>query len=138
MNNRGDKIISVYWFAVLFIVAGAIVYMTVIFYGQPKDVRHIEENSLTNRIADCIVEGGYLKNGILTEGSDFKTNFLKTCNLNFNVEDAYEWKDQNQYYVEVDFHEFNENAPNSFGEKISEISIGNVNLKTASLLESSL
>ena len=57
-----DKIISVYWFAVLFIVAGGIVYMTAIFYGEPYDVREIEANLLTNQIADCLSEGGKLEN----------------------------------------------------------------------------
>ena len=51
LNKKGtDKIISVYWFTILFIVAGAIVYMAAAFYGEPYDVREIEANILINQI----------------------------------------------------------------------------------------
>jgi len=38
-NKRGmEKIVSIYWFAILIIVAGGIIYMVSIFYGDPYDV----------------------------------------------------------------------------------------------------
>lgn len=136
MNKRGDKIISVYWFVILFIVAGAVVYMAALFYGAPYDVREAETRILTNQIADCLSEGGYLRGGILGN-EDFKNNFLQKCNLNFNVEDVYGWKEQEQYYVEVHFYELDQNAVDGFGEKVFDIVEGNINLKTAFLLEKS-
>ena len=133
-NKRGDKIISVYWFAILFIVAGAIVYMAALFYGAPYDVRGIESEILTNNIADCLSQGGYLKENVL--GSDnFKDNFLEECNLNFDVEDVYGWGEQRQYYVEVSFCEFDQDSLDGFGEEIFNLVEGNVNLKTSFLLE---
>ena len=81
MNKRGtDKLISVYWFAILFIVAAAIVYMVLSFYGEPYDARELEANALTNQIADCLSEAGYLKEGILER---VETDLLETCDLNF-------------------------------------------------------
>ena len=94
MNKKGDKIISVYWFAILFIVAAAIDYMVVIFYGKPYDIRDVEESILINQIADCLAEGGYLKKEVFDNGNFLlnESNFLQTCHLNFDVEDIYGWK----------------------------------------------
>ncbi|MBS3086724.1 hypothetical protein J4422_03415 [Candidatus Pacearchaeota archaeon] len=124
MNKTGgDKIISVYWFVILFIVAAAIVYMVFSFYGKPYDIRELEANALTNRVADCVSQTGYLREEVLIEG--FNENLLEQCNLNFEVEDACGWKEQGQYYVEIEILDFN--PPN--GKKIPEISAGNSNLK---------
>ena len=62
MNKRGaEKIISVYWFVILFLVAGTIAYSVSIFYGNPYDVREIESNILANKIADSNSNGRILK-----------------------------------------------------------------------------
>jgi len=109
-----DKIISIYWFAILFIVAGAIIYIVASFYGEPYDVREIEANILINKVADCIATNGYLN----TEKTD-----LENCDLNFDVEEYHSWKND-QYYLEVNYYEFN--TTNKFLDTISE---GNINLK---------
>lgn len=120
MNKRGtDKLISVYWFAILFIVAAAIAYMVLSFYGEPYDARKLEANALTNQIADCLSEAGYLKEGILER---IEADFLETCDLNFEVE-VYRGWNNDQFYVEIGIYDFDT------GEKISEISEGNQNLK---------
>jgi N-acetyl-anhydromuramyl-L-alanine amidase AmpD len=153
-NKRGGKIISVYWFAILFIVAAAIVYMAALFYGAPYDARDIESEILTNHIADCLSQGGYLKENVL--GGNLENNFLEECNLNFAVEDTYGWGEtsgsresgfggggasrsfgeaQEQYYVEVGVYGFNQDYEDGIGEKRLSIVEGNVNLKTAFMLE---
>jgi hypothetical protein len=121
-EKRGaEKTISIYWFAILIIVAGAVVYMVVSVYGQPYDVRQIESDILANNIADCISEGGYLKEKVLNDAS-FKENFLKQCNLNFDVPDFP--KSKGEYYAQVNFYDFNT------GNKINfEVTDGNLNLK---------
>ena len=58
MNKRGDKVLSIYWFAILFIVAGAIVYMASNFYSTPFDVRAVESTALSDQIANCVTSGG--------------------------------------------------------------------------------
>ncbi len=129
-NKKGaDKMISVYWFVILFLVTAAIVYMVMIFYGAPYNVRDIEGKILANQIADCLAEGGYLRDNVLNNES-FKNNFLEKCKLTFDVEDAYEWKKQEQYYTEINFYEF-EKLDNS----IFKIVEGNVNLKSQDSLE---
>ena len=117
-NRKGtDKIISVYWFVILFLVAGAIVYMAGVFYGKPYDVREVEANILINQIADCLSQGGGFNEKIIDAEENFllnNDNFFEVCNLNFDVENFKDWKEQKQYYVEVE----------GFG-----IEKGNVNLK---------
>ena len=126
MDKHGaDKIISVYWFAILFIVAAAIVYMVVSFYGEPYDVRELEADILADKVADCLAEGGYLKEGIFESLSN---NLLETCNFNFEVEDIHNW-DDDQLYVEIKIYNFSSKT------KIFEISEGNINLKENCELE---
>jgi len=119
-NKKGaDKLISVYWFAILFIVAAAVAYMALSFYGEPYDARKLEANALTNQVADCLSEGGYLKEGILER---METDLLETCDFNFEVEEYEKWNDD-QFYVEINVYDFDT------GEKKSEIFEGNQNLK---------
>ncbi|MDP2629017.1 MAG: hypothetical protein Q8P15_03940 [Nanoarchaeota archaeon] len=118
-NKKGaEKIISVYWFAILFIVAGAMVYMVSSFYGKPYDVREIEAGLLTNKIAECLSVEGYINENWGNLNTD---NFLDQCGLDFNTEEIYSWNDD-QYYIEV-----------NISEKI--ISVGNTNLKGSCFLQ---
>ena len=120
MNKGGaEKIFSVYWFAILFIVAAAIVYMVSSFYGKPYDVRDVETGLLTDKAATCLSLGGYITGNWQALNNN---TFLAECGLNFNVEDAYGWND-NQYLIEIEFLDFNS------GLVLKEISVGNPNLK---------
>ena len=126
-NKKGaEKIISVYWFAILIIVAGGIAYMVYSFYGSPYDVRQIESDILANKVAECISEEGQLKN----IDENYRNDFLKICSLNFETRD-----DEIQFYLEVIFLDFNS------GQEIEPPIIqGNINLKNnlgASLYHSS-
>jgi hypothetical protein len=121
-NKAGaEKTLTIYWFAILVIVAGAVIYMISSVYGKPYDVRGIEADIIANNMGDCISEGGYLKDGVVMNSS-FKENFLKKCSLNFMAADFPE--SNGEYYIEINFYDFDS------GEKIDfEISEGNINLK---------
>ncbi len=112
-NKTGaEKIMSVYWFVILVLVAGTIVYMVSVFYGNPYDVREIESNILANNIVSCLSENGILNSQINQD------NFLKKCHLNLG-------NDKDEYYVEVKFYSFgNLKQPLDF-----KIIKGNINLK---------
>ncbi len=101
MNKKGDKIISVYWFAILILVAGGVFAMVYTFYHYPYDVREIEANIMINKVADCISTGGKINAHVFEE--DF--NVLEVCDLTFDVEDVYEWREAPQYYLEVEIGE---------------------------------
>lgn len=109
-KNGAEKIISVYWFAILLIVAGGIVYMVSAFYGNPYDVRSLESGVLISKIAECVSDNSI---------ESLKSDLFKTCHLNFNTN-----TEDEKYFVEIVFYEF-ENQD----IKIDEISAGNVNLK---------
>lgn len=98
MNKKGEKLISMYWFVILFLVAGAVSYIVISFYGSPYDIRESEANALNNKVANCLTENGYLID-FSVEG--FKENFLDFCNINFDVEDTYGWRDSEQYLIEL-------------------------------------
>jgi len=105
-----EKVLSVYWFLILIIVAGGIFGMVYVFYGSPYDFRDVEARTLTNQIADCIAEGGKLKIDM--------TNFdiLRDCRLNFE-DSTYK---EIQYYVKIEFL-------NLTGNNLNEFSAGNNN-----------
>lgn len=103
-NKKGDKILSIYWFVILAIVAGGVFGMVYLFYGTPYDIRTIEANILVNQIADCISYAGKININLISDGTvQFQksgNDFLKDCHLNF---DTIEWQEQ-QYYTEVNFY----------------------------------
>lgn len=103
-KRGGDKLISMYWFLVLTIIAGGIVMMVNVFYGSPYDVRVAESEILSMKIADCLSHGGEMNKGLIgVTGSfkpEFQDNFLNWCKLNFDVRGEF---DPGEYYVSVSF-----------------------------------
>ena len=124
MNKKGsDKIVSVYWFAILFIIAAAVVYMVLIFYGKPYDVREIESSLLAKLVADCVSNAGKINENVLDGSGIILTNenFMETCHLNFGVEDSFDWSLNSEYFVNVEFSMFE-------GEFLKNGTAGNSNL----------
>ena len=118
MNKKASKIISVYWFTILIIVAVGVYLMMYIYYSYPLDVREWEAEILVNKIADCISEQGMIRNDLLKDGKfneTFKKDFLKKCNLDFYSSDVEE-----QCYVEINFFNLT-----SLNESLFNISAGN-------------
>lgn len=103
-NKKGaDKLITIYWFFILVIIAGGVVLMANAFYSTPYDVREVEARILGERVADCIYSGGEFSpllnsNGVFRK--EFKDNFMDRCNLNFQSSGEFE---EVEYYVYVGF-----------------------------------
>jgi len=99
---------SVYWFVILFLVAGGIYSMVNSFYGHPYDVREVESNLLSQKIADCVSYGGIINTEIF-DGDEFNENFteifLEECALNFQVESLDE-----EYYVKIEFFDLSKKS----------------------------
>lgn len=123
----GDKIISVYWFAILFIVAGAVVYMAYSFYGEPYNVRYAEAEKLVDKVVECFLDGVHLDESFREEG--FSENFLDNCNLNFETEAIYGWDQMGQYFVSVWITDF------VSGEEVYSHDEGNSDLQESCVLE---
>lgn len=123
MNNKGEKLISIYWFAILILVAGGITAMVYIFYSSPYDVREIEGNLMANKLADCIYYSGYLNDEIFSE--NFSDSFLEKCHIDFNVED--DWEEE-QYYLGAEIFDIDKTL-------VLEFSAGNKNLLSSCEIE---
>lgn len=98
----GEQVLSLYWFALIMLVTGVVVYMVAVFYGSPFDAREVEVNSLINSFGDCLARGGYLNFPVSQISND---NLLELCKITFKTEEVYGW-DNDQYYVEIKFEDF--------------------------------
>ncbi len=116
-----DKIISVYWFAILIIVAGGIIAMVSLFYNSPYDVREVEAGILTNKIGDCFSDVGYLRQEVFDNANFLinEDNFLEKCDLNFNSTE-----NELQYFSQVNVF-----RGSDLGNSFFEVVQGNKNLK---------
>ena len=126
MNKKADsKIISVYWFVVLVIVAGGVFLMVNMYYNAPYDVRGIEANLLAEKVANCIYFGGEFNLDLISEQGvfkeDFRDHFSEKCSL--NLEPSGQWE-KTQYYVEVKFYDYSNEEKSIFN-----MSEGNPNAK---------
>lgn len=106
LNNKrgGDKLISVYWFLILIIIAGGVVAMVNVFYGSAYDVREVEAEILSRKVADCLVHGGEMDQRLITGGvfrESFRDNFMELCKLTFEKKEEF---DKDEYYLEVNFY----------------------------------
>ena len=64
-NRKGaDKIITIYWFAILLLVAAGVISM-VLAFQTPYDVRELEASLLTDHIADYLAPQGVLDSEIV-------------------------------------------------------------------------
>jgi len=104
-KKGGSKIITLYWFVILIIVAGGIFAMVYSFYHYPYDVRELEGEIMINHISDCLSNKGELNSELFNEegfSQNFSENFLENCHLNFEVEDV--WEEEPQYYFRINFY----------------------------------
>lgn len=123
-----DKVISIYWFAIIVIIAGGVFGMAYNFYGSPYDVREIESEVLSNKVADCISSQGYLNENLfnLSNGNftkEFQENFFDICNLNFDTSNENGLSEGIQYFTEARFY-------NLRGEELFLVEEGNLNFRS--------
>ncbi|MCR4327356.1 MAG: hypothetical protein NUV46_02125 [Nanoarchaeota archaeon] len=123
--KKGEKLISVYWFTILVIVAVGIVLMVNSYYGNSYDVREVEAEILSEKVANCIYFGGKVHPLLLTPQGvfreDFRDNFMERCSLNFDVQSEFT---PIPYYVGVQFLTFEDSRT------FFKFSVGNNNYKS--------
>jgi len=94
-NKRGaEKLFSIWWFLVLVIVGLGIVAGVFIFFSSEVDVREIEVDILNTKIADCIVEQGFLIESALDDNFDI----LSACRLSENV-----FSQGSNFFIKINF-----------------------------------
>ncbi len=129
MNKRGDKLLSIYWFAILVLIAGGIFLMVYNFYNHPYDVREIEAEVLINSVADCLSSEGKINSELIYEGNfseEFEENFLEKCHLAFESE---VWE-LPQYYTEINFYNSSD-----LDSSVFNITKGNKNLVSGCVIQ---
>ena len=58
-NKKGsDKVLSIYWFVILFIISTGIFGMVYVYYHAPFNVREAEGDIMVNKIAECVSQQG--------------------------------------------------------------------------------
>jgi len=80
-NKKAEKLLSLWWFFVLGVIAGGIVIGVLIYSSADVNIKEVEANILSERIISCLIDNGYLKESIFNE--DF--NIFEFCNLNPDV-----------------------------------------------------
>ena len=122
LNKKGtEKVVSVYWFTILVLVAGGIWAMTNAYYNHPYDIREIEARVLSNQVADCLSQKGILNSNLFDANGNLRDkigfDLAMECHLNLQVEAVFGDKRQ-QYYIEINFSDINKNllSVNSIGE----------------------
>ncbi len=106
-KKGASKMLSLYWFVIIVLVAGGIFAMVTTFYGHPYDSRPLEADILADKTLDCISYGGELSKNIFNESNgnfslDFKANFLDICNFEFDYLTS---QGRSNYYTEILFFE---------------------------------
>ena len=76
-----EKLISVWWFFILFIIGIGIVLGVMIYYSAETVVKKIEAESLNQRIFGCLVDDGQLNQRIFENSF----NVFEECGLNKEV-----------------------------------------------------
>ncbi len=123
-KKGGSKVIAMYWFVILMIIAGGIFAMVYSFYHHPYDVRELEGEIMADKIADCLSSKGKLNSELFNEEGfreEYKNIFLEECSFTFDAEENF--GEEPQYYFKINFFE-SEDLENS----VFEISKGNSNL----------
>lgn len=81
MNKKADKLLSIWWFFVLGVIAGGIVIGVLIYSSADINIKEVEADVLVEKIISCLINNGYLKENIFE--NDF--NIFDFCNLNPEV-----------------------------------------------------
>ena len=82
MNKKADsKLLSIWWFAVLTVIAGGVIMAVLIFQSAKIDVRVAEVDILSAKIINCVLDKGYFN----FEFVSGKMDIFKVCGLNEDV-----------------------------------------------------
>lgn len=130
-KKAAEKILSIYWFIILIITVVGIYGMVMLYYGHPYDIRQLEADLLTNKVANCISNKGLVEPEVFNKPSlelskGFQEDFLDKCNITFSVEPHKDWKEV-QYYIEINFYLYTDSQSNP--QPLGSISKGEKTLK---------
>ena len=95
IKKGGEKIFSIWWFFIIAVVGLGIVIGVWIFYAADVDVRQVEAEMLYERIANCIIDNGFVDAVIESDFDVFEECHLSKDAFNgssfyfrFNISDV--------------------------------------------------
>lgn len=96
-DKRGEeKVFSLWWFILVVFVVGSVVIVTIGFTSKDFDVREISAEVLYNRLAECVIQNGYLSENF--EVGDSYWELYETCHLEGPI-----FENGEGYYFEILF-----------------------------------
>jgi hypothetical protein len=125
-KKGSDKVLSVYWFAIIILVGIGIFGMVYVYYSAPYDVREAEAKILSDKLGDCISRNGMINPSFLSKN---EINVMEVCSLNFHVEDEVGFQEEEQYFFEIEMFEIGKES----SKKV--FSGGNLNWKGDCFIE---
>lgn len=132
-NKHGtDKMLSVYWFFILVLIAGGVFAMAYNYYGSPYDVRAVEADLFANKMANCISNQGKINPDFFVDknlNSVIQDSIIEECKLNLAVEEEYSDNSLPQYFFEVEFYKIEDLSKSALT-----LSGGNLNFKADCLI----
>ncbi len=135
ISRRGtEKIQTAYWFTIIVLVAGSIVFLVGTYGARPFDVRALEADILGQKFADCFVQGGVLSNTLISSSepfslsSDFLNDPLAFCKITYQVENQFDWKEQSEFASRITFFLFDSNSENGRGLTLATSERGSAHL----------
>ena len=131
-NKKGaDKMLSMYWFAMILIVAVGVFAMVYLFYSAPYEIRDMESGILSSKVGDCFSREGVINPEIISE-ENFNQDFdiLGECSINFEVENEYDWGQEGQFFIEVEFYSIDD-----LNNPMGVLSEGNLNWKPSCFIK---
>ena len=114
-KKAGEKVLSIWWFFILALIGVTTVAAVVMYYSAEVDVKEIEAGILAGKVADCIVQQGYLNNEFIKAGINF--DIFKNCNINENV-----IKSNNNFYIGISAYDFDSCKDNICASEIKKLS----------------
>ena len=78
-KKAGEKIFSIWWFAILVVIGTGIVAGVLMYYSESVDVREWESGIIYMKLSDCFIDSGFLVD-------NFKdVNIFSDCGLEQKV-----------------------------------------------------
>lgn len=84
-DRKAEGVLSIWWISIMGIVAVGIVIGVLIFYSAKLDIRAEEADILVTRIADCIVQRGYIAEDFLEDSDAERDYVFRECKLSEEV-----------------------------------------------------
>ena len=90
-DKKGEKLLSIWWFFVIAVVATGITVGVLIYYSASIDMREAEAELLSEKIFDCVVEEGFVVEEIFEEDPQNEGRWGRGRDYGSIIHRLFEW-----------------------------------------------